>query len=62
LVTGLWLASLTFFAVNVWILGIMITDVGSLKTTPRGSNDEMSANTEFGEDALASGAALVFTT
>lgn len=27
---GLWLSSLFFFAVNIWILGIIIADVGSL--------------------------------
>ncbi|GAD96343.1 GPI mannosyltransferase 1 [Paecilomyces variotii No. 5] len=29
-VPGLWLSSLFFFAVNIWILGIIVTDVGSL--------------------------------
>ncbi|KAJ9353666.1 GPI mannosyltransferase [Paecilomyces variotii] len=29
-VPGLWLSSLFFFAVNIWILGIIIADVGSL--------------------------------
>ncbi|KAI9746780.1 MAG: GPI mannosyltransferase 1, partial [Chaenotheca gracillima] len=29
-VPGLWLASLAFFAVNVWILGIIVADIGSL--------------------------------
>ncbi|CAK7267781.1 GPI mannosyltransferase 1 [Sporothrix epigloea] len=28
-VPGLWLASLTFFAVNCWILGVIVTDVGA---------------------------------
>jgi hypothetical protein len=28
-VPGLWLASLGFFAVNVWILGIIVMDVGT---------------------------------
>jgi GPI mannosyltransferase 1 subunit M len=28
---GLWLASLGFFAVNVWILGIIVSDVASLQ-------------------------------
>ncbi|OXV12004.1 hypothetical protein Egran_00235 [Elaphomyces granulatus] len=59
-VPGLWLASLAFFAVNVWILGVIITDVGSLETAPRSSNDNMSAKTAFatGEAVLASGAAF----
>ncbi|MCJ1224772.1 GPI mannosyltransferase 1 [Toensbergia leucococca] len=28
-VPGLWLSSLAFFATNIWILGIMITDIGN---------------------------------
>lgn len=31
---GLWLASLSFFLVNCWILGIIITDGASLATRP----------------------------
>jgi GPI mannosyltransferase 1 subunit M len=27
-VPGLWLSSLSFFAVNCWILGVIISDVG----------------------------------
>ena len=27
-VSGLWLSSLLFFAVNIWILGIVIDDIG----------------------------------
>ena len=29
-VPGLWLSSLLFFGVNVWILGIVIDDIGGL--------------------------------
>lgn len=29
-VPGLWLASIVFFLINIWILGIIITDVGRL--------------------------------
>ncbi|KAL3427462.1 GPI mannosyltransferase (FHA domain-containing protein) [Phlyctema vagabunda] len=32
-VPGLWCASLLFFLVNTWILGIIVTDVGSSPTT-----------------------------
>jgi len=32
-VPGLWVASLLFFMINIWILGIIISDVGS---SPRG--------------------------
>lgn len=28
-VPGLWLASMVFFAVNCWILGIIVSDIGS---------------------------------
>lgn len=28
-VPGLWLASIVFFAVNCWILGIIVHDIGS---------------------------------
>ncbi|KAL1998459.1 hypothetical protein VTN02DRAFT_6151 [Thermoascus thermophilus] len=31
---GLWIASLLFFAVNVWILGIIVADVGGLSSDP----------------------------
>ena len=31
-VPGLWLAGLAFFAVNCWILGIMIGDIGGRET------------------------------
>ena len=29
-VPGLWLSSLVFFAVNIWILGIVIDDIGGM--------------------------------
>ncbi len=31
---GLWVSSLLFFLVNVWILGIIISDVGRQNMTP----------------------------
>lgn len=45
---------------NVWILGVIITDVGSLETTPRDSDDSTPVKTEFAteEAVLASGTAF----
>jgi len=33
-VPGLWLTSLAFFLTNIWLLGIIVSDVGSQKITP----------------------------
>ena len=35
-VPGLWLASVAFFIVNCWILGIIVQDIGSPKTAANG--------------------------
>jgi phosphatidylinositol glycan class M len=40
-VPGLWAASILFFATNVWILGIIVKDIGSQKST-REKNGETS--------------------
>ncbi|OJD35061.1 gpi mannosyltransferase 1 [Diplodia corticola] len=32
-VPGLWLASVVFFLINTWILGVVVTDIGSTETT-----------------------------
>lgn len=32
---GLWGASIAFFAVNVWILGIVVRDIGGIGDTRR---------------------------
>jgi hypothetical protein len=43
---GLWIASLIFFAVNVWILGIIVSDVGNAPLHHHPGNDEKGSASE----------------
>jgi phosphatidylinositol glycan class M len=39
-VPGLWISSLVFFLVNIWILSIIISDVGESKSVMQRFNNQ----------------------